>query len=328
MLSDRDFWSLSVSLSEPGGSFRSDNLVSNESHLAEMVHAMGPKNHGGVYIGVGPEQNYSYIAKLQPQLAFIVDIRRENRDLQLMYKALFEMSADRPDFVSRLFSRPRPPGLRSDAAVEEIFDSFASVDPNHELLVSTLQAVRDLLVVRHQLPLSTDELQWMEHVLSAFYVDGPAINYWRTPDSADAMTPGTREVRERLFSYAGLMTARAETGERTSYLASERLFRVVKDLESRNLVVPVVGDFAGDKALVAVGQYVREHDSTISLFYGSNVYDVLAPEQRGGFCRNLAALRNATDPDSLYIGGEVGDVIDNAFEGFALFSKAIQNCAK
>jgi hypothetical protein len=326
-LSDQDFWSLMANFSEPGGSFRSENLVSNESHLAEMIHAMGPQNRGGAYVGVGPEQNFSYIAKLQPQIAFIVDIRRENRDLHLMYKALFEISDDRADFVSRLFSRPRPPGLRSDASVEEIFDTFATVAPNQALFASTLQAVGDRLVSIHHLPLSTDQLQWIEHVLSAFYSDGPAITYWRTPVTAD-VTPGTREVRERMFSYAGLMTAKYETGERGSYLASDRGFRVVKDLESKNLIVPIVGDFAGDRALTAVGHYVQDHGSTISLFYGSNVFDVLTPEQRGGFCRNLAALRAATDPRSLYIGGEVGAVIDNAFEGFALFSKAIVNCSK
>ena len=172
-----------------------------------------------------------------------------------------------------------------------------------------------------------DQRQWIEHVLSAFYADGPSINYWRTPAAADVITPGTREVRDRLFSYAGLMTAKeGESGERGSYLASEQRFRVVKIWSPGISIVPIVGDFAGDKALKAVGRYVLEHGSTISLFYGSNVFDVLTPEQRGGFCRNLSALRDATDPHSLYIGGEVGDVIDNAFEGFALFSKAMENC--
>ena len=91
-------------MSEPAGDFaRPDNLVSNETHVAEMVRLLRPR--GGVYIGVGPEQNFSYIAEIQPAMAFVVDIRRENRDLHLLYKALFELSVDRADFVSRLFSR-------------------------------------------------------------------------------------------------------------------------------------------------------------------------------------------------------------------------------
>ena len=64
-----------------------------------------------VYLGVGPEQNFTYIAALKPRMAFIVDIRRGNLQLHLMYKALFELSADRADFIFRLFSRKRPEGL-------------------------------------------------------------------------------------------------------------------------------------------------------------------------------------------------------------------------
>ena len=64
-----------------------------------------------VYLGVGPEQNFTYIAALKPAMVFIVDVRRGNLQLHLMYKALFELSADRADFVARLFSKERPAGL-------------------------------------------------------------------------------------------------------------------------------------------------------------------------------------------------------------------------
>jgi len=106
-LADRDFWSLIETLSEPAGAFTlSDNVVSNEPHYADTIHWLRPG--GGAYVGVGPEQNYSYIVGLRPAMAFVIDIRRENLDLHLMYKALFELATDRADFVSRLFSRPRP----------------------------------------------------------------------------------------------------------------------------------------------------------------------------------------------------------------------------
>src|SRR5712691_8693539 len=125
-LSDEQFWSLVSSLSEPGGTFRSENLASNEMYFVQMTRFTNPmKKHDGAYIGVGPEQNFHYIASLQPQIAFIVDIRRENRNLQLMYKALFELSTDRADFVARLFSRPRPDGLSPASSVDEIFASIA-----------------------------------------------------------------------------------------------------------------------------------------------------------------------------------------------------------
>src|SRR5678809_849042 len=92
---------------------RSDTLASNELVFARVVPDLIARTKpSGVYLGVGPEQNFTYIAAIRPKIAFIPDIRRGNLDLQLMYKALFELSADRADFVSRLFSRKRPAGLR------------------------------------------------------------------------------------------------------------------------------------------------------------------------------------------------------------------------
>src|SRR5262249_8243360 len=94
---------LSADLSEHDGTFRSDNLVSNEVWLQyvipDLLKAVPP---AGVYLGVGPEQNFTYIAALKPAMAFIIDVRRGNLNLHLMYKALFELSANRAEFVSRL----------------------------------------------------------------------------------------------------------------------------------------------------------------------------------------------------------------------------------
>src|SRR5215813_8625570 len=78
-LSDDQFWQLSTSMSEADGIFRSDNLLSNELNfqyvIPELVSIAQP---GRVYMGVGPEQNFSYIAALKPSMAFIVDIRHGN----------------------------------------------------------------------------------------------------------------------------------------------------------------------------------------------------------------------------------------------------------
>src|ERR1051325_6352441 len=117
-LSDADFWTLTEELSEPGGSFRSDNFLSNESGyqmvIPELVDRVKP---GGVYMGVAPEINFTYITALKPKMAFIIDIRRGNLHEHLLYKALFEMSSDRADFLSRLFSRKRPAGLTASTSV-------------------------------------------------------------------------------------------------------------------------------------------------------------------------------------------------------------------
>jgi hypothetical protein len=111
-LSDSAFWRLIVDLSEPGGYFRSDNFVSNEGSLQYVIPDLQRTlQPGGVYVGVAPDQNFTYLVALRPKLAFIIDIRRQNMLQHLMYKALIEVSNDRAEFLSRLFSRARPDGL-------------------------------------------------------------------------------------------------------------------------------------------------------------------------------------------------------------------------
>ncbi len=277
-LSDQEFWGLSEALSEPGGTFSlSDNFVSNEPHVAENVRWLRPT--GGVYIGVGPEQNFSYIARLRPAMAFIIDIRRENRNLHLLYKTLFELSADRPDFVSRLFSRPRPAGLEPTATAEEIFRRYDEVPRSPEQYSRNATLVRERLLTTRGLPLSQSDLDWIDRVFKAFYADGPAIEFWGSRD-VDAVRP----------SYRRLMTAKDATGRSRSFLATEEGFRFVKDLHSRNMIVPVVGDFGGPSAIQRVGEYVRAHADVIHAFYGSNVGVYLSNQQTRTFCRNLATL--------------------------------------
>jgi hypothetical protein len=75
------------------------------------------------------------------------------------------------------------------------------------------------------------------------------------------------------------------------YLATEAHFRALKTLQERNLIVPVVGNFAGPKALRAVGRYVRQHRATVQAFYVSNVEQYLFQDGLfEAFARNVATL--------------------------------------
>jgi hypothetical protein len=277
-LSDRDFWILSTNLSEPAGSFtHSENLVSNEAHFAQTVRRLQAR--GGVYIGVGPEQNFSFISRLRPDMAFIIDIRRENRNLHLMYKALFEISTDRAEFVSRLFSRERPAGLGPDTTVRDLFAAYDSVRPAAGVYHQTVQLVHERLVQTHQFPLSPADIDWITHALEAFYTDGPDIHYGRSlpPDAAGP-------------SYRALMVSTDMYRESRSYLAAEENFAFVRDLHARNLIVPVVGDFAGPDAIRRTGEYVRQHHASVEAFYGSNVEVYLNRQKVARYCANLATL--------------------------------------
>ena len=281
-LTDREFWTLIETLSEPPGTFTlSDNLVSNEPHVAENARRLSAA--GGVYIGVGPEQNFSYIARLRPAMAFIVDIRQENRNLHLMYKALFELSADRADFVARLFSRPRPADLGASTSVTDIFARYDGVAPSAEQLRWNTERVQEWLVKTRHLPLAAGDLEWIAQTFKVFAAEGPDIHYWRSADVA-ALKP----------SYRRLMTLPDQSGESRSFLATEAAFQFVKDLHARNLIVPLVGDFAGPRTLRRVGDDARARGYAVQAFYGSNVGVYLTTQQTRAFCGNLAALPAGT----------------------------------
>ena len=118
-LTDQEFWKLIDSVSEPNGFFRSDNLLSNETGFQWVIPPLLKSPRAGkVYLGVGPEQNFNYIALLKPKMVFITDIRRGNLHTQLMYKALFEMSADRAEFIGKLFTKKRPEGLTTKSTAD------------------------------------------------------------------------------------------------------------------------------------------------------------------------------------------------------------------
>src|SRR5579862_7914278 len=131
-LTDQEFWQLSQEMSEPNGQFRSDNILSNEIYFQYVIKdLLAQTQPGGVYLGVGPEQNFTYIAALKPKIVFITDIRRGNLDMHLMYKALFELSKDRAEFISRLFTKPKQ-AFPASATGNEIFAKYWDVVTSDE----------------------------------------------------------------------------------------------------------------------------------------------------------------------------------------------------
>src|SRR5438046_4146781 len=124
-LSNEAFWHLITDYSEAGGFFRFDNFISNEALFQHVLGRLKETTKpGGVYLGVGPDQNFTYIVALKPRIAFIVDIRRQNMLLHLMYKALIELSPTRDEFLSRLFSREPPSELDPSVSADTLFAAF------------------------------------------------------------------------------------------------------------------------------------------------------------------------------------------------------------
>jgi len=258
-----------------------------------------------VYLGVGPEQNFTYIVALKPKMAFIVDIRRGNFDIQLIYKALFEMSADRADFVARLFSRPRPDGLTAKSTAEDIFTAVASVQATDTLYSRNMRAIVNQLTKVHQFQLSSADILRMQHIYNSIYVYGPGIQYSTTTNA------GRRITKEP--TYAELMKAADQAGFEHSFLATEEAFAYMKTFETENRLVPVMGDFAGPKALRAVGKYLSDQGAVVSAFYMSNVEEYLKQDgKQKTFCANAATL--PIDETSTFIRSKRSGTPDFGFE--------------
>lgn len=270
-------------LSGPGGYFDTDNLISNESsylHVMTGLENLGVT--GGAYIGVGPDQNFSYIARIRPEIAFIVDIRRDNLLQQLMFKALFAQARNRIEYLCLLTGR-RPPtktGEWEERSVEDIVEYIDGSSYSPAVAEQALTAVTDQ-VTTFGIPLSEADLRTIRRFHGAFIRDGLDLRF---------QSHG-RGPRSYYPTYRRLILERDLAGRRGNYLVSERDYQFVRELQRAHRVIPVVGDLAGDHALAEIARYLNEIGVPVSAFYTSNVEDYVWRAGRfSRFVRNLERL--------------------------------------
>jgi len=275
-ITDQAYWKMISDFSEPGGTFIFDMYMSNEVTFQEILPDLLKRvSPGGVYLGVAPEQNFTYITALRPKIAFIIDIRRENMVEHLMYKAMFELSPTRADFVSRLFSRPMPAGFDPQASIDRMFSTLSSNKSDSRLLNQNLTEIKTLLQRTRGFALTVNDGRTIDSILNAFYREGP---------DAHLTTYGT--------SFRMLMMETDGQNRNRNFLASDSNYQFVRQMQQKNLIVPVVGDFSGPKAMRAVAGYIREHGAEVTAFYVSNVEEYISSPQSvwTSYCRNIAAF--------------------------------------
>ncbi len=271
-LSPYEFARIVTTFSEEDGFFRSDNFVSNETsylHIVDKLQSM--EEPGGAYIGVGPEQNFTYIAKIHPRIAFLVDIRRQAIIQQLMFKALFHLARDRPHYISLLFSKPLHgegvPG--ANTPIEKTLDYFESVPADPAFFAANLATIRRTIEDTFRIPLSEHDLNALEYVYAAFREENLSIRYrfggpgW--PNNPWGRFPSLRD----------LILERDLNGRLGNFLASKDDYEYVREMQERNRIIPVVGDFAGPKALPSISTYLKDNGYTLTAFYTSNVEQYL-----------------------------------------------------
>jgi hypothetical protein len=266
-LADDALWRMVTDYSETSGDFRFQ-FMSNEREFPSVIPELRKTiKPGGVFLGVGPEQNFTYIAATQPALAFVFDIRRQNMIEHLVYKSVFEISTDRVDFVSKLFSRKVPPGLAgrvtARTTAQTLFQAFGAAAPDPQLFRQNLQTIKDRLLKTHHFPLSAADLSDIDYIYQDFFNAGGVISYTN------------RNVGGTNNNYGALMSSTDAQGQESSFLSSDESFQFVREMQRKNLIVPLVGDFAGTKAIRAVGAYLKDHGATAGIFYTSNVEQYL-----------------------------------------------------
>lgn len=283
-VADTSFAGVVARLSEAGGYFDSDNIVTNEAsylHVASQLAKVGV--HGGVYIGVGPDQNFSYIALIHPAVAFMLDVRRDNMLEHLLYKSLFALSRNRLEFLLRLLGKPVPSDV--DAwANRPIADILAYVN-GARVDSGTVQATRrasNEKILRFGVPLTAHDQEVIDRYRSAFVSEGLDTRF----------SSLGRNNRYDYPSFGRLIMETDRDGHRLSYLADEKEFQYVRTMQQNDKIIPVVGNVAGDKAVRAIGAYASDHGLKVSAFYLSNVEQYLIGRD-GGFdeyVRNVKTL--------------------------------------
>jgi hypothetical protein len=266
-------------LSEPEGFFDTDNLISNERSYLDVVSALVKGGvSGGAYIGVGPDQNFSYIARIRPSVAYIIDIRRDNLLLHLLFKALFARAPDRVAYLSLLTGRS-PPAVPAGTGVEDLVRAISeapraeTTDLNKTGLNETIRGFG--------VPLSPADFATIGRFHGAFVQRGLALQFNSHGRPPQLHYPTLRD----------LIVATDRAGRAWHYLASEADYQFIRQLQARDLIIPVVGDVSGSHALRAIGRAIASRGERVSAFYISNVESYLYRDGAyGRFTANLNGL--------------------------------------
>jgi hypothetical protein len=172
--------------------------------------------------------------------------------------------------------------------VDVLLQAIYLSPPNLGQFQQNLKAIKDHLLKTRGFALNDQDTITVRHVAETFFRAGPDISY-NTSTGGGGLGGGGRGG---MPSYGSMAVETDLTGSHRSYLASEASYAFVRGLQLNNLIVPIVGDFAGPKALRTIGQYTRERGSTIRAFYTSNVEQYLFQdaENWARFYSNVATL--------------------------------------
>jgi len=281
------FAALVERLSEPGGDFGGDNLISNEQSYLRVLPALEKAQvAGGAYLGVGPDQNFSYIAALKPAVAFIVDIRRDNLLLHLLFKSIFAAAPTRLEYLCLLTGRsvPAQPETMKSADIDALIAYLDRAPKLAAAALASLRAKLDAAITATGLTVSRFEFDTIHRFHQEFIDAGLSLVFQARG----------QPVRDYYPNLRVLLRETDGTSRKRSFLASDPDFQFVRALEGKDLVIPVVGDVSGPHAMAAIAAEMRTRGLSLSAFYISNVEYYLFNDGRFGvYVENLKKLPRA-----------------------------------
>lgn len=291
--STRDFASCINALSEGSDdaprTFWHPNFVSNELLQNEVAARMNSK--GGAYIGVGPYQNYTFIARTQPTVAIIIDIRRNNILQHLLMKALMAESSSREEFLTKLLMRRPAAHSLAGQPTDELLDALEHQEQLTRIEVQQrIHDVCEKIEREFGFRLNAEDKMVIENYWTAFQNCGFNLRYDGCGDGWDEIKTGSHrpDPTWRDIILVGGPAANFH------WLANEANFQTIKRMHAEGRIIPVQGDFSGEKTFRRVGVLLRARHLTVSYFYTSNVELWLHKERTSGalarFYENVARL--------------------------------------
>ncbi len=282
---DNNFSNIIKQLDDPPtGPSSADNLMTNEDSIASIVDQISkevPK--GQVYLGVGPDQNYSLMAQVEPSYGFILDYRKKNQLLHLFQKALVEISADQQTYLENFWGRNFPELPLGLNDLENRLKTIAHQPVNESLLQSTKEKVRKTISKWNLL----NEQEFQEIATIQSRLAGPG--------------PDARFLALKMYPTLGsLITMPSRSGQPSHWLGSEPSYACIRRLHVSSRILPIVGDWAATGSIRRLSGYLKSNQLQVGCIYMSDVEFFLL---RGGlfqkYIEKLAEL--PLHPDSRII---------------------------
>lgn len=301
---------LSLQFGEEAGYFDTDNLISNEDSYQHVVPELARlASHSGAYLGVGPGQNFTYIAHLKPDLAFIVDIRRDNLLVMLYLKLLFEHAGNRWEYLSALIGRPLPKEFQPDdsATVQDLVNLFHLLPPQPDASDHHFDRIAGELEKSFPTLIRDGDIGRMRRLLMPFIEEGLRLRF----------RSHGRPPRYHYPSFEELLLQRDREGRLQHFLNREEDFQTLRKMHLTDRIIPVVCNLGGDRALKRIAAFLRERGIPLSVFYTSNVeYYLLRQGLFGKYIENL--MEFPIDDDSLLVRSYFGhgDQIPDSVPGY------------